>query len=195
MLRGETEDAARHTALLSSQYQEITRLFPQAPTSAENLKKTVEIAQQLRESAHNPLRMMALVSRAMEPSPSIVMKEFGWKYGTSEIETEASARALAGERPATSATPAGGAELRRESVLIEGEVRPFRGDYRNAIITINSFASRLAEQPDVAEVRVVKLPLNVNPTLQLSGNTVDNPEQSANAKAEFKLLLILKPNA
>ncbi len=131
----------------------------------------------------------------MEPSPSIVMKEFGWKYGTSEIETESGARASAGERAAAPATAAGGPELRRESALIEGEIRPFRGDYRNAIVTINGFASRLAEQPGVAEVRVVKLPLNVNPTLSLSGNTVDNPEQSANATAEFKLLLILKPNA
>lgn len=194
-LRGEAEDVTRQTARLSSQYQEITRLFPQAPTSAENLKKTVEIAQQLRETERNPLRMMALVSRALEPSPSIVMKEFGWKYGTSEIDTESGARSLAGERSATPATPAGGPELRKESVLIEGEIRPFRGDYRSAIATIQGFRSRLLEQPDVADVRVVKLPLNVNPTLSLSGNTLDNPEQSTNAKAEFKLLLTLKPNA
>ncbi len=194
-LNGETEDAVRQTALLSSQYQEITRLFPQAPTSAENLKKTVEIAQQLRETARNPLRMMALVSRALEPSPGIVMKELGWKYGTREIETEAGARASAGDRPAAAATPAGGPEVRRESALIEGEIRPFRGDYRSAIVAINRFASRLLEQPGVAEVRVVKLPLNVNPTLSLTGNTLDNPESSATATAEFKLLVVLKPNA
>lgn len=195
MLRLETEDAARQTALLSSQYQEITRLFPQSPTSAENLKKTVEIAQQLRATAHGPRRMMALVSRAMEMSPTIVLKDFGWKYGTTEIDTEASARAATGERTAPTPLPAGGPEQRRESALIEGEIRPFRGDYRSAIVTINGFASRLAEESGVAEVRVVKLPLNVNPTLSLSGNTLDNPESSGNATAEFKLMVILKPNA
>ena len=77
--------------------------------------------------------------------------------------------------------------------MIEGEIRPFRGDYRSAIATINGFAGRIGEQPDVAEVRILKLPLNVNPTLTLSGNTIDTPEQSQNATAEFKLLVVLKP--
>ena len=45
--------------------------------------------------ARNPLRMMALVSRALEPSPGIVLKELGWKYGSREIETEAGARTSA----------------------------------------------------------------------------------------------------
>jgi hypothetical protein len=43
----------------------------------------------------------------------------------------------------------------------------------------------------VAEVRVVKLPLNVNPTQPLAGNTLDSPDQ--NATADFKLVLVLKP--
>jgi hypothetical protein len=37
---------------------------------------------------------------------------------------------------------------------------------------------------------VVKLPLNVNPALSLSGNTLDNPEQRGTA--EFTLLFVLK---
>jgi len=187
MLRGETEDTARQTAMLSSQYLEITRQFPQAPTTAENLKKTVEIAQRLRATAHSPQKVMALLGRALGTSPAIVIRDFGWKYGVSEIEVDS-----AGSREAAppGATPAGPAGQRKESALIDGEVRPFRGDYRSAIITINSFASRIAEEPGVSEVRVVKLPLNVNPALSLSGNTLDNPEQGG--IADFKLLLVLK---
>jgi hypothetical protein len=82
--------------------------------------------------------------------------------------------------------------FRRQSALIEGEIRPFRGDYRSAIETINAFATRLGKDQTVAEVRVVKLPLNVNPALSLAGNTLDNPDQSA--IADFKVLLVLKPN-
>lgn len=193
-LRGETEDAARLTATYSAQYQEVTRQFPQAPTSAENLKKTVEIAQKLRESMHNPQRMMALVSRAMEASPTIIVREFGWKHGNTEISIEGGASPASAAPSAPGATPGILPMLRRESALVDGEIRPFRGDYRSAIVTINGFASRIAEEPDVAEVRVVKLPLNVNPSLTLSGNTLDNPEQSANATAEFRLLILLKPN-
>jgi hypothetical protein len=190
-LRGEAEDAARQTTLLAAQYQEVTRQFPQAPASAENLKKTVEIAQKLREATHNPQRMMALVSRAVEATPAVVVKEIGWKYGTAEMEADTRTRQSPADR---SAAPASVADVvRKESAVIEGEIRPFRGDYRSAIATINGFAGRIGDQADVAEVRVLKLPLNVNPTLTLSGNTIDSPEQSQNATAEFKLLVVLKP--
>jgi hypothetical protein len=193
-LRGETEDAARETALLASQYAEITRQFPQAPTTAENLKKAVEIAQKLRESVHTPQRMLGIVSRAIETSPSVVIKEFGWKYGTAEFEAQGPGSRSAAGADAGPAAASGLALARKESALIEGEIRPFRGDYRSAIVTINALAARIAGEPDVAEVRVVKLPLNVSPSLSLSGNTVDNPEQTATATAEFKLLVVLKPN-
>lgn len=188
MLRLDTEDAGRRTAQISSRYLEITRQFPQAPTTAENLKTAVEIGQRLRETAHGPQKMMALVSRALESSPAIVVREFGWKYGVTAISTEGARSAST----APAAAPvAGAAPTRSESALIEGEVRPFRGDYRSAIATINTFAGRLGAQPEVAEVRVVKLPLNVNPALSLSGNTLDNPEQGSGT-ADFRLLLMFK---
>lgn len=185
----QTAEAARHTAQQQAQYQETTRQFPAAPTSADNLKKAVEVAQRLRETARTPEVMMAIVSKALEASPAIAVREFGWKYGLSEIEAGGTTSRVAGNSPPS---PGGAVSLRKQSGLIEGEIRPFRGDYRAAIETINAFADRLAGDPAVDKVRVVKLPLNVNPTLSLSGNTLDNREQSA--KAEFRLLLVLKPN-
>ena len=193
-LRGEAEDGARQTALLASQYAEVTRQFPQAPASAENLKKAVEIAQKVRDSVRTPQHVMSIVSRAIDASPTVVIKEFGWKYGAAAIETEGPAARPAGVEVAPP-PGAGPGAARKESALIDGEIRPFRGDYRSAIVTINALAGRIAEDPGVAEVRVVKLPLNVNPSLSLSGNTLDNPEQTAAATAEFKLLVILKPDA
>jgi len=198
MLRGSTVDAARQTALLSGQYQEITRQFPQAPASAENLKKGVEIAQKLRAATHGPERLMTLVSQALEGTPNIVVREFGWKYGATPIETQAGGQRLDTETSTTPApepgAPAGPALLRRESALIDGEIRPFRGDYRSAIAAINAFAGRIAKAKQVAEVRVVKLPLNVNPGQSLAGNTQVNPDQSG-ATAEFQVLLVLRPDA
>jgi hypothetical protein len=191
-LRWDTEAAASQTAQLSSQYLEITRQFPQTPTSADNLKRAVEIAQKLRETSHTPQRMMTLLSRAVGAGPAIVIKEFGWKYGVTTIETEGGGTRAAADPSAPSVTiTSGPGSSRKESALIEGEIRPFRGDYRSAIVTINGFAARIAKEPEVAEVRVVKLPLNVNPALSLSGNTLENPDQVGTA--EFKLLVELKP--
>lgn len=186
----ETAEAARQTALQQVQYQEATRLFPAAPASAEHMKKAVEIAQKLKETIRTPEMMMGIISKALEASPAIVIRDFGWKYGPDEIESGGTSTRSA----ADTAAPAAGTVLqRRQSGLIEGEVRPFRGDYRDAINTINAFASRLTLDPMVADVRIVKLPLNVNPTLSLSGNTLDSREQSGTA--DFKLLIVMKPKA
>lgn len=191
-LQGEAAGAARQTAQLTASYQEATRQFPAAPTSAENLRKTVEIAQKLRETARTPETLMSAVSRALEQSPNIVVRQLGWKYGTSEIASERVGDRPAGADPKAPTAAVGPARPRRQSALIEGEVRPFRGDYRAAIAAIDAFAGRLGKEPAVAEVRIDRLPLNVNPALTLSGNTLDSPDQSATAA--FKLVVLLKPN-
>ena len=188
---GQTAEAARQTAQQQAQYQEATRQFPAAPASAEVLKKTVEVAQKLKESALAPEAMMGVISKALEDSPTIILKGFGWKYGDREIESGGTATLSSAE---SSAPAPAGALQRKQSGLLEGEIRPFRGDYRAAIQTINDFADRLAHDPAVAEVRIVKLPLNVNPALALSGNTLDTREQTG-AIAEFRLLIVMKRKA
>lgn len=184
----QSADVMRRTAMLQVQYREVTRQFPAAPTSADNLKKAVVIAQRLTKSMHTPGSMMSIVSKALEKSPAISLKEFNWKFGLTEIDSGA-----ASTPPASGATvpPAGIMRPRKESSLLQGEIRSFRGNYRAAINAINAFADRLTRDPAVEKVRIVKLPLNINPTLALSGNTLDSPDQSRGA--DFKLLVVLKP--
>ena len=69
-------------------------------------------------------------------------------------------------------------------------MRDFRGDFRRAIAAINALAERLRKDPAVENVRVVQLPLNVSPTLALTGNTTENPTQSGSA--DFKLVVVLR---
>jgi len=180
-------DAARQTAVLQVRYREVTQQFPAAPTSAHNLKKTVEIAQRLMKTARTPELMMIVISKALEASPAIALKEFDWKFGPTEIESGVTSPPPV-STPAVPAT--GSASFRKQSGLIQGEIRPFRGDYRAAIDTITTFADRLKGDPAVEEVRIVKLPLNISPTLSLSGNTLDS--QAPSGTAEFKLVVVLK---
>ncbi len=195
-LNGEEQLVKRQTAQLSAQYLQVTRQFPAAPASAENLKRTVEIAQKLRDNTHTPLEMMSVVSQALESSPNIVVRDFQWQYGPNEIDSGGpgarAAEAAPPPAPVSGLLPLAPPPVtRKQSGLVEGEVRPFRGNYRRAIDMINDFASRIEKYPAVAEVRVVKLPLDVNPTLQLSGNTLDSPDQTGTA--DFKLLIVFKP--
>lgn len=145
-------------------------------------------------TANLGVALLLPVTFGMEVTPALLMLSslytaaiYGGSFAAILLHTPGTSASAAGLLP-----PAAPAEKRKQSALIEGEVRPFRGNYRKAIDTINSFADRIEKSPAVAEVRVVKLPLNVNPTLQLSGNTLDSPDQTATA--EFKLLIVFKPN-
>ena len=188
--KSDVDAAVRQTAQLQAQYQEATRQFPAAPTTAENLKRTVEISQKIGALTRSPEAMLDIVGQALDSNPAIFVKTFGWKYGATDIDPEAGRSAKSssdGGAPVAAGAPA---VPRWQSGLVEGEVRPFRGDFRAAIEAINRFADTLSQQTQVREVRIVKLPLNINPSLTLAGNTTDSREQTG--KAEFKLILVFK---
>ena len=180
-------DIAQQTAVQEAQYQQITRQFPPAPTNGENMKRAVEIAKAVRDSTRDPVPMMALVSQAVQASPTIVLREFGWRYGLQPIEKGSETSAAAPVQTAAGALP----PARRQSAYVSGEIRPFRGDYRGAIDTINALAARLRTFPSVEEVRTTKLPLNVSPKSVLSGNTLDSRADAGSA--EFELVIVMKP--
>jgi hypothetical protein len=177
---------ARLTTAAQTQYREITREFPATPTTSENLINAVEIYKKASKTIRSPQPFMQIVSRAIAPSAEVFLQEINWTYGTDEVNVDAGTRT---SQP-TDIAPTGAL---KQSGYITGEIRPFHGDYRAAIDTVNEVAKRLARDPTVAEVRVVKHPLNVNPRLALSGNTRDAAEQSG--IADFKILITLKPDA
>ncbi len=185
------DNAKRQTAELQSQYLAATREFPAAPTNAENLERAVEISKKIGATTRSPELMMELLSEALEQNPSIYMRLFGWKYDRSEIGAEGiGSKGTAPTAATNMPPPPPGADMRKQSALIEGEVRPFRGDYRAAIESIKTFAGTISKRPEVADVKIVKLPLDINPTLSLSGNTTENRDQIG--KAEFKVVIVFK---
>ena len=188
-INGQTAEIVQAIAAQDAQYQQVTRAFPPAPTNGENLKRTVEIAKAIRESSRDPVPAMALVSHALQASPEIFLREFGWRYSTSVIDK--TGEAAAASAPPAKAAPGTPAPQRVQSALVSGEVRPFGGDYRAAIASINALAARLREHPSVAEVRTTRMPLNVSPTAVLSGNTLESRAETRTA--EFELVIVLKP--
>ena len=176
------------TSQQQAAYIQATRQFPAAPTSSENIQRAVVISQELIKSLRSPEPFLAIVARALDANPTVTLRDVSWKYGTTPIETVVTK----GGKPPPD-PPAGG-RSRRQSGLIDGEIRPFRGDYRAAIDAINRFAQTLAKDPAIEEVRITQLPLNLSPELALSGNTVDERDRAPTA-AQFKLLVLLRGGA
>jgi hypothetical protein len=184
----ETAVAAQKTARVNAEYQAATGKFPSSPTTADNLKKASELAEKLQASAVTPERFFQVIGQALAPSPEIVVTELDWQHSTSEFEAGAKAAGTLPGSPPPASAP--GSPGRKQSGLIAGQVRDFKGDFRLAINSINALAERLRNDPAVDNVHIVQLPLNVSPALALSGNTSDNPAQAG--AAEFKLVLVLR---
>jgi hypothetical protein len=190
-VNSQAADLAMQIVAQDTQYRQITRQFPPSPTSGDNLKRAVEVAKALRDNTRDPVPMMSVVSSALEPDSNVLLREFGWKYGVGEIE-----KGMEGTATITGSTiqqmPGVPPPARRQSAYVSGEIRPFRGDYRAAIDTINGLVSRLRLNPAVFEIKASKMPLNVSPKAALSGNTLDASRTEAGS-AEFELIIVFKP--
>jgi len=185
-LKSEYAHAVAQTGEYQRRYQEVTRHFPAAPTSADNLVAAVQTAERLKTVKKNPEAAMQAVGRTLEQFPNVYLKTFGWKYGTRDFEADGLTRRT---ESAPSAPTTG--QTRRQSAFIEGEIRPFSGDYRAALDTISNFAEALKQDPTVVDVKVVALPLNVSPTMALSGSTAESTSRATNAP--FRLNVAFKP--
>jgi hypothetical protein len=184
-----TQAQAQHveTTRWQERYAAVTREFPAAPAPLPALQATVDAARTIAAQTRTPERAFAVVSAALEARPEIALRKLTWRLG--EPITETDPQRTAGPRTGT----AQGTGDRVESVAIDAEIVGFAGDLRAAIASIEGFAQRLRDDPRVQAVSIARLPLNVNPTSSLSGNTRERTEQGGGAT--FRLLVQLRGSA
>lgn len=180
--RSETTVMLRQTQQHQHSYQQVTAQFPETPTTTENLRHTVEIAEQLRQSARTPEPMLVVISHALDGSPAIKLLRVEWKYGAQGESGAASSRQV---------HPDPGGPL-MQTGIIRGEVSPYSGDHKEALARINAFASLLASDSKVAGVHALKLPFNASSESGISGST--NTPGGAGG-AEFEFAVTFKPGA
>ena len=173
----------RQTRDYRAKYQQVTAQFPDAPTTPDNLRRTVEIAEQIRAAVRTPEKMFSIVSQALDASPEIQLQRIEWHYGDAP-------EAKPGVK-AAQALPKEPGQL-AQSGIVYGEIAHFAGDYRAAMNIINNFAQRLAQDTAVAEVRALKLPLDVRSESGLNGSTAAVPGQGA---AQFEIAVVFRSGA
>jgi hypothetical protein len=163
-----------------AKYQQVTAQFPDTPTSADNLRHTVEIAEQIRAGVRSPETMFSIISHALDVSPNIQLQRLEWRYGDST-------KSDTGANPA--AAPAAGSGSLLQTGIVYGEVTRFAGDFRAAMNVINTFLQVIARDGAVAEVKVLKLPLDVRSSSALNGTTTATPGKEA---VQFEVAVIFK---
>lgn len=178
-LNDEARQLEMQTREQQARYAAVTKIFPQAPASAESLEKAVQLADRIKDDRRTPEKMMMAVSRVLESSPEVMLMRLSWKIDAAKRDAG---------RPGAGGAAGNGWQ---EEGVMEGEIKPFRGDYRAAMTSVNRLVEKLRNDPDIGSVNVVQMPLNIHSTSALSGNTLDTVSADA-VRAEFTLKLVLK---
>lgn len=166
-------------------YSDVTAHFPATPVSADELRQSVEIAERIRTNLRTPRTMLSIVSRALDDSPEIALQRIDWRYGVADTILPRSSEA----QPAT-ATPSTTAAAAVEIGIISAEVKNHEGDQRGVLARIREFTARLAASGQVAEVRVLRLPVDLNPETGLSGSTLGG---SKGSDSQFGVAVAFRP--
>ena len=177
------EDESRRFSVeaagFEAQYRDLTRQFPAAPANSATLKLTVDVAARIRENVRTPESLFVAVSDALASSPTVSVISLAWKYGRYPDAATAFA-------PASITGTTTDRQWRQVGLMI-GEITPFSGDYRSAIAGIREFADRLRQSPLVADVRIIKLPLEASSRQSLTGSTSVATEQRQTAQFEIAI--------
>ena len=75
--------------------------------------------------------------------------------------------------------------------IVGAEVLSYRGDHQAALRNIRAFTSLLANDERIAQVAVIRLPLDLDPNAGLNGSTAT--EQTTQT-APFEIAVVLKAN-
>jgi hypothetical protein len=163
-------------------YQQVSAQFPDAPASTEALRNTVDIAQHIVSSLRTPGAMFSAIGRGLAGDSRIQLSRIEWHYGNEAPILQELAR--------RGAMPSASSHVAVQVGVLDAEIRPFDGDYRAAMNTINALMTRIAAHSSVAEVTAIKLPLDVRSDSGLAGTTAGETRTQAGS---FQLAVIFKP--
>lgn len=183
------------TAIQTRLYDEVAKNFPKTDISGNDLQAAAELAKTLQQYKKPPIRVMQVISNAIATAPELQINRMKYML-SNEVEPKDVSEAnvittntTSTVNPATSFVP--DPTQLYEVAFIEGEIRGFNGDYREALEKVNQLAERFKNDPSVAQVLILNGPVNVSSYTNLQGNTND-AFANEQAAALFKLRIILK---
>lgn len=192
-----TEQAKIATSEQERLYGDIAKNFPSTTIPSNDLKLAIELQQAIAHYVKPPKRMMQTLSNAIEPAPEIQINRLRWVLTNEEdpkddnktqsVTPVPKQAAAAHTQPGFVPDP----KLLYEVGFINGEIKNFTGDYREALESVNRLSDRLKADSAVAQVIILQSPVNVSSYSSLQGSTAD--ERTAQLPAAlFKLRVTLK---
>lgn len=139
---------------IEARYRQATQALPNSLVSAQQLRETIVLAQQLETAYATPTPTLAFLSRILDGQPGITLKQIRWQ-DAALVTPALPTPSLAGVR----------------QLEMEAELNTFDGNYRAAMTRIETLIAQIRSQPGVMDVVLARSPVNTASSAALSGNT------------------------
>lgn len=151
----------------SGHVEKLKSWFDARQSSPKKMESVVTTARKLTAGHPLPQRIFEIISDGYKNFNDLSLKTLEWKT-TSTLKDKAQTTNHQKKRNSGEPIPSN-----TVLVTLEGEVLNFHGNYRQAIERIQDFADRLNSLDLVTSVKVRKLPLDINPTINISRSIAD----------------------
>lgn len=186
---------AREIASLKRQVDGLDVDVPHYAVPATQLRDAVLVAGEWRKKRIDLSRLLDIVSHGLNGYPGVVLDRLVWGDKVNDGRAGSAAPAPAGPDGAGDDLPLDepplepGAEESQDVVLelrIKGHLKGFDENLRGGLDRIRAFADALSQQPGVEKVELLKLPLDVTPGANVSGEVVAMKQEDV-VKPVFEL--------
>ena len=189
IFKQQAEIANKKTEFYADRYKVAREKLPQTPVSPVDLEIAVNMTNTLNQYKTDPFQLLAVISKGLDQYPLIQVDEINWASAADpnkKISGDTSAADTQGVVGySTIGTKDTGFDY-YQIALLNGEISPFDGDYRNALDMINKFAETLKSAESVYNVSVVSLPLDISSQSNLQGASNTGP-----GAARFSIRIVM----
>jgi hypothetical protein len=183
-LQREAEALDRQAVATEARYRAVIHGMPATAVAAHNMRLVVDLETMIEQNVPLPIGQMTALSNALEPLPAISIVKLHWQaHDAASMQTAVDPAAPAPAPVAGDFPPPPGLlgipGKTAQTMLIEGKITPFDGDYRRAMDNVAALAARLNRNAVVrAEVLVQPLDTRSTSTLENVAGAVDSTAQA-----------------
>ena len=188
-LRREETRLDQEAAATEARFQGVIKGMPATAVSPHNMKSVVDLEAMINGNVPLPSMQLALLSSVLNNLPEIRVNKLHWRAleaATLDMPVDPAAPepppVLEDFPPPSGLLGIPGKTA--QTLLVEGEIVPFKGDYRAAINSVAQLTAQLNRYPGV-RAEVVVQPLDTRPTVKLD-NVAGVPGSTARALFTIK---------
>ncbi len=197
------ESAKQATQMIEQRHQAILNQSPKTQLTAQALKAAVTLHQKIQQLPKSPHRLMRVMSNVMEKNPEIHLERLRWvqtnDFNVSDETDPNNAITHGSPNGSTMPNPPTNNIVQKvnttqlfEIGFVNAQIMHFNGNYREAMQQVQQFAEALKLAPEVSQVEILQMPINMSSYTDLRGSTA-NAQQNEFSSAHFKIKIQLNP--